>query len=122
MPRRAASSATPTADTTPTTPAAPTAADYEALRQQFEDLRRHLNPAPSNGKLGCKPERYGGSRQPRAVENWVKSLDDYLELNPSNARPSVLRFLQQRPTSLTALKVTTTCTSAGMASSLLETK
>ena len=83
MPRRAASSATPTADTNPTTPAAPTAADYEALRQQLEDLRRHLNPASTNGKLGCKPERYDGSRQPRAVENWVKSLDDYFELNPS---------------------------------------
>jgi hypothetical protein len=33
--------------------------------------------------LGNKPERYDGSRNPRAVENWLKTFDDYLELNPS---------------------------------------
>jgi hypothetical protein len=54
----------------------------EAFKRENEELRsRQVNP--SNAKLGCKPERYDGSRKPRAVENWVKTLDDYLELNPS---------------------------------------
>ena len=46
---------------------------------------RVLGNTPSNGKLGYKPDRYDGSRKPRAVENWVKALDDYFELNPSQA-------------------------------------
>lgn len=54
----------------------------EAFKHENEELcSRHVNP--SSTKLGCKPERYDGSRKPRAVENWVKSLDDYLELNPT---------------------------------------
>jgi hypothetical protein len=73
----------------PPTPPAPTAADYEALKQQLEDLcRRRLDPtgataAGGNVKLGCKTDRYDGSRKPRAVENWIKYLDNYLDLSPS---------------------------------------
>lgn len=88
---------TPTDQATPTptpTPTGPTAADWAAVRQQLEELQQHneelrrrvqVNHTPSNGKLGYKPDRYDGSRKPRAVENWVKSLDDYFELNPSQA-------------------------------------
>ena len=85
---------TPTDQATPTpTLTGPTAADWFAVRQQLEELQQHneelrrrvLGNTPSNGKLGYKPDRYDGSRKPRAVENWVKALDDYFELNPSQA-------------------------------------
>jgi hypothetical protein len=86
-------SGVPTDQTTPTPPG-PTAADWVAVRQQLEELQRYneelrrrvqVSNTPSNGKLGYKPDRYDGSRKPRAVENWVKALDDYFELNPSQA-------------------------------------
>ena len=81
-------------DNTPTpTTTGPTTVDWAAVRQHLDDLERAneelrrrvlgTTSSSSNGKLGCKPDRYDGSRKPRAVENWVKSLDDYLELNPS---------------------------------------
>jgi hypothetical protein len=77
----------PSDDTTPTT--GPTAEDCAAMKQMLEAFKceneelhnRQVNL--SNAKLGCKPERYDGSRKPLAVDNWVKTLDDYLELNPS---------------------------------------
>lgn len=77
----------PSDDTTPTT--SPTAADWAAMRQMLEAYKRENDelrtraPPSSNTKLGNKPERYEGSRKPRAVENWLKTFDDYLELNPS---------------------------------------
>jgi hypothetical protein len=66
--------------------AAPNAEEFAALRAELAELRRERsNPAPS-GKYGRKPDCYDGSRKPRAVENWIKSLDEYFELNPSQCR------------------------------------
>jgi hypothetical protein len=71
----------------------------EVLRQNKDLLRRiddgapTINPGQSNAKLGCKPERYDGSRNPRAVENWLKSLDDYFELNPSQCTTERITIL-----------------------------
>ena len=52
----------------------------ETYKRENEELRTRQTP---NTKRGNKPDRYDGSRKPRAIENWIKSLDDYLELNPS---------------------------------------
>jgi hypothetical protein len=52
---------------------------YNEMRRQREDPTLKVGTKT----MGCKPERYDGSRKPPAVENWIKSFDDYLELNPS---------------------------------------
>jgi hypothetical protein len=72
----------PTSDNT-----APTPADWAAVRQMLEAYKREneelrTRQAP-NTKNGNKPDRYEGSRKPRAIESWLKTLDDYFELNPS---------------------------------------
>jgi len=55
-----------------------------ARRTPTAQRRRILEP-PTHGKLGYKPDLCDGSRKPRAVENWVKALDDYFGLNHSQA-------------------------------------
>jgi Retrotransposon gag protein len=75
--------------------AAPTAEEFAALRAELAELRQErLNPAPTGDtKYGRKPDCYEGSRKPRAVENWIKSLDEYFELNPSQCRTDRIAVL-----------------------------
>jgi hypothetical protein len=87
--------------------APPSASEWATMKKQLrdvlkqnKDLLRRLDdgatptaPGPNNTKLGCKPERYDGSRNPRAVENWLKSLDDYFELNPSQCMTERITIL-----------------------------
>ena len=76
------------------TPAAPTAEEFAALRAELAELRQErLNSAPTSEKYGRKPDCYDGSRKPRAVENWIKSLDEYFELNPSQCRTERIAVL-----------------------------
>lgn len=73
-------------------------ADIEALRQlvltlqqEVRDARAAQTPTQSTqpvahsmdaSKLGRKPDPFNGSRKSRAVQSWIKSIDDYFELNP----------------------------------------
>lgn len=76
----------PTSDEATST-VGPTQADWAAMRRMLEAYKRENEELrtrqPPNTKRGNKPDRYDGSRKPRAIENWIKTLDDYLELNPS---------------------------------------
>jgi hypothetical protein len=73
---------------------APTAEEFAALRAELAELRQErLNAAPTGGKYGRKPDCYDGSRKPRAVENLIKSLDEYFELNPSHCRTDRIAVL-----------------------------
>ena len=76
-------------------------ADIEALRQLVLSLQQEVReargtqtqPQPTQpaqpvahsmdaSKLGRKPDPFNGSRKSRAVQSWIKSIDDYFELNP----------------------------------------
>jgi hypothetical protein len=56
-----------------------TSEELSDFRWMYNEMRRRReDPTPKVGTktMGCKPERYDGSRKPRAVENWIKSFDD----------------------------------------------
>jgi hypothetical protein len=73
-------------------------ADIETLRQLVLTLQREVREARATqpqtqttqpvahsmdaSKLGRKPDPFNGSRKSRAVQSWIKSIDDYFELNP----------------------------------------
>jgi len=72
-----------------------TQSDIDALRQTLEELQRQVNQAQTSstipglrddGKIGRKPDPFNGSRKNRAVQSWMKSMDDYFELNPGQRR------------------------------------
>ena len=72
-----------------------TQSDVDALRQTLEELQRRVNQAQTgstapdsrdDGKIGRKPDPFNGSRKNRAVQSWMKSMDDYFELNPGQCR------------------------------------
>jgi hypothetical protein len=49
------------------------------LERQIAELR---HPATSSGKpVGRKPDTFTGSRKNRAIQSWIKTMDDYFELN-----------------------------------------
>jgi hypothetical protein len=62
-----------------------TQSDIHALRQSFEELQRQINQAQTSstvpdlrddGKIGRKPDPFNGSRKNRALQSWMKSMDD----------------------------------------------
>jgi hypothetical protein len=63
-----------------------TQSDVDALRQGLEELQRQVNQAQTasivpdprdDGKIGRKPDPFNGSHKNRAVQSWIKSMDDY---------------------------------------------
>jgi hypothetical protein len=79
----------------PPTPA-PTAEEFAALKAQLEGFKALFGTANrANGatKHGAKPPPYEGSQEPRAIESWVQTIDDYFEMNPGNCSSPRLAVL-----------------------------
>jgi hypothetical protein len=60
----------------------PTAEEFAALKAQLEGFTALFGPVEHGAtKHGAKPPNYEGSQEPRAIENWVQTIDDYFEMN-----------------------------------------
>jgi len=70
-----------TDDVTATSVAAE-AARIVDLERQIAELRQQ--PLSSSKPVGRKPDTFTGSRKNRAVQSWIKTMDDYFELNKNS--------------------------------------
>ena len=72
------------------------AEEFAALKAQVEGFQALFGPASraiGATKHGAKPPNYEGSQEPRAIENWVQTIDDYFEMNPGHCRSPRLAVL-----------------------------
>jgi hypothetical protein len=75
--------------------AAPTAEEFAALKAQLEAIQGVFGNRASQhaSQHGAKPPSYEGSQEPRAIEGWVQTMDDYFEMNPGDCNTPRLAVL-----------------------------